>query len=172
MSEQQDDSRHRQVGWRLLFWPLLVVLVAAALWLLPRLTGPRAELVTEELLRAKRSQWRAAGIDSYEIEVEVSGAQRGHYRVVVRDSRVVSASFDGRPLDQKRARYWTVHGQFGQIERELRNARSGKTWPEGVRVRIWASFDPTTGRPLWWQRQVQGGSQTVTVRTVAFRRLD
>ena len=166
---QDGAGETSRASWRFVIWPLLAVAVAAALWLLPRFTGPRAEPVTRPLLREKRQQWRAAGIDSYDIEVEVSGAQKGRYHIRVQNGKIVQATFDGRPLDEARARYWTVKGQFGMIERELRNAQSGKAWPEGVQVRIWASFDPATGRPIWWQRQVQGGTQTVTVRTVRFQ---
>lgn len=158
-----------KIPWRLVLWPALALTVAALLWVLPRVTGPRPAPVDEALLRQMRQRWRAAGIEHYELEVRVSGAQQGRYVVEVNNGRIVRATFEDRPLDARRARYWTIPGQFGMLERELRNAQGKGPWPEGVHVQIWAAFDPDTGRPLWWQREVVGGTQSVTVRTVRFR---
>lgn len=156
-------------SWRRYVWPLLVLVVAGLIYLgMSRREGTAVEL-SPSLLKQYEQKWRQAGIRSYELVVVVSGAQRGEYRLKVVDGEVTEATFDGRPLDRDRASYWTIRGQFGMLARELRNAAEGGPWPAGTTVRIYGAFDEQTGRPLWWQRVVSGGSGTVTVRITTFR---
>ncbi len=157
-------------SWRRYVWPMIVILVAGGIYALTR-TGGRAELLTLDRLRQYREKWQRAGVRSYELVATVSGAQRGEYRIRVVDGEIMSATFDGKPLDKSRAAYWTVPGLFGMLERELRNASGRGTWPAGVSVQIYGSFDRETGRPIWWQRVVSGGRGTVTVQIVEFRPL-
>jgi hypothetical protein len=160
---------------RVWVWPALVLLVAAGLWLIPRVAGQRGVVVTQELLEAQRRKWQSAGWQDYRVEWRVSGGSTGHYQVQVRGGKITRALFDEQPLQERQARYWTPDAMFSIIERELQHA-TGQTqqspWAPGQRVEIWAEFDEVLGIPRWWQRSVAGAAASVTVECLRLERIE
>lgn len=73
-------------------------------------------LLTAERLAQARATWQRQGPTSYDIEVSVHGNIQSHYRVQVRDGKIVTATCDGQPFENvQRAYPWTVPGLFDVV---------------------------------------------------------
>src|SRR5262249_37193210 len=108
--------------------------------------------------------WDKNGPKDYDMEILVSGAQSGRYRIQVREGRVASITTNGINDPKRTGDYWTVPGMLRTLEEELALARSpmaafGVTDPQSVYVA--AAFDPKYGFPRNFLRQVFGKNLTI-----------
>ena len=96
------------------------------------------------------------------MQVFVHGKEEHRHEIEVRDGRVARMRTDGLDAPERVWNYWSVNGIFTVLEEEMANAKSPQTAfgvndPEDVFMD--ASFDPVTGVPLHYLRQVSGRSQ-------------
>lgn len=136
---------------------LIVVLQVFAVRRIPDLTEP--------LLQAAEKRWQENGPASYDLDLEITGAQPGIVHVEVRDGEVTAMTRDGRAPEQRRTwDVWSVPGQFETIERELELAEDPEhemQAPAGTRLQLRAEFDPQYGYPRQYQRMVFGGGPEI-----------
>lgn len=144
---------------------LIVVVQVFAVRRIPELTEP--------LLEAAEQRWQENGPASYDLDLEITGAQPGVVHVEVRDGEVTAMTRDGHAPEQRRTwDVWAVPGQFETIERELEMAADPQhemQAAEGTRLRLRAEFDPQYGYPRQYQRMVYGGGPEVYWRVTTFQ---
>jgi len=106
------------------------------------LAACREAAVTEEDLEKAETSWRSRGIESYEIDVVLSGGPERRVHVAVRDGAIAEATVTEhsivRALNEAQARPYTVEGLFRTLAVELRGG-------ERRFVRVW--FDARCGFP-------------------------
>lgn len=127
----------------------------------------RLPVLTPQIYSAAKSQWEARGPKDYELDVEVSGVQAGHYRIQVKDRNVVQMKEDGIDVPERVWAYWSVDGMFRFLEEELASkkrpsAAYGVSDPDSVYLQ--ADFDEKLGYPKRFLRQVFGRKLTIEWR--------
>jgi hypothetical protein len=129
--------------------------------------------VTPEALEQAKQLWKKAGIQNYELEWTVSGAQTNHYLVQVHDALAQQIELiqpDGARRQGKIAdtRYYTVDGLFLTIADELAMLKSEHPFdqPAGTQVVMRFDPDPKLGYPRWYHRDVMGTSRSVAITVV------
>jgi hypothetical protein len=139
-----------------------------------RWNAPAAPLLTEQTLAEATQRWRHAGIQNYDLDVEILGRQPGKVHLEIRKGEPTAMTRDGRTPSQRRTwDAWTVDNQLGMIRDELATAGDpsrGFGAPPGSRVVQRARFDPELGYPLDYQRAVLGTPLEVEWRVVTFIR--
>jgi hypothetical protein len=141
--------------WSLVKWSGVGLVVAAVL-AVPYLPG-RTEPVTRDRLASARSQWEAANITDYDLDLEVSGVQSGNYHVKVRGGKVWEITLNGRAADSNAPEYFTIDGLFQTLEEYLdhcENPASG-VFPEGSQVWLRMRMHPELGYPIRFVKQVK-----------------
>ena len=105
---------------------------------------------------AAQQKWRSAAVDTYEIEIDVTGRQSATYRVKVVAGNVVEAFRNDRPLKQRRTMgTWSVPGMFDTMLSDVENRelfQSGKGDRNTPQVTLRCKFHPEYGFPLLYQR--------------------
>lgn len=128
--------------------------------------------LTEESLLSAEERWRAAGIDSYRMVLDVQGDRVGRERfdVVVRHGDVDTLLRNGIAVTSGRPGDYSVSGLFEMLrrERELAERPSLLGAPAGYRAYLKARFDPPTGRLLEYDRSVGGASNRISIRVRTF----
>ena len=118
--------------------------------------------LTDETLADARALWEQNGPASYDLTVEVSGAQEGRHEIEVRDGEVVAMTTGGAPVPERAWRFWTVPGMFRFLAIELENAADPqRVHGTDVRVVLRAAFDPTYGFPQRFLRHVSGERRSI-----------
>lgn len=152
------------------FWiglPLGIAIAAVALTLIFRQEG---EPLTAEALKEARSRWQSRGVQSYDLFVEVRGAQRGDHRIEVRNGRVTRMTTGGEPAARTAWQHWTIDGMFDFLATELDNAgqpgRAHDAKPGDVELR--AAFDEEFGYPRRFLRHVSMQTRSIEWRIVSF----
>lgn len=153
------------------FWiglPLGVVIAAVALVLLLRKGG---ETLTADGLAAARARWEEKRPASYDLSIEITGAQEGRHRVEVRGGRVVKMTTGGEPVPERVWPLWSVDGLFRFLETEIEN-RERPARAHGVetpgQVLLRAEFDGTWGFPRRFVRHVRGRTDSIEWEITAF----
>lgn len=126
----------------------------------------------EETLAAAEARWRATGVDSYRMALDVRGDRVGRERfvVLVRGGAVDSLLREGAPVASASPEDYSVPGLFEILrrERELAERPSLLGAPAGYRAYLKARFDPATGRLLEYDRSVGGASNRVRIAVREF----
>jgi hypothetical protein len=144
--------------------------LAAALLLVAVLVGLKIFVadktpdLTEEAFQAAIQQWEARGPASYDLDVQIGGAQPGIAHVEVRNGEVKVATRDGLPLQDWNKDEWSIAGQFEALEREFEFADDPQREmqaPPGARVWLRCDFDPKLGYPRRFHRYATGGAPEV-----------
>jgi hypothetical protein len=150
---------------------LIFALVGVALFL-ERFVAHRLPALTEAALDAAEKRWRDAGPKSYDLDLEIGGAEPGPVHVEVRNGEVVAMQRDGETPAQRRVwDVWAIPGQFATLERELELAAdpAGQMGASAeTRLSIQCEFDPQFGYPRRYHRLVYGGGPEVYWRTTKF----
>jgi hypothetical protein len=148
-----------------------VVTCAVVILLITRKPG---DPLTAERLRAAHDLWIRRAIQDYDLDVEVSGTQKGSHHIEVRAGRVAKMTTGGAPVPESAWEYWGVDGMFRFLEGELQNADR----PEigfGVKNRsdvvLYAHFDPDYGFPRHYFRHVMGRRIQIRWEITGFREL-
>ncbi len=152
-------------SWHSLWIAIGVVALAAAAVLigLKLLVDPMPALTEDRLVEAEEL-WHRAGPASYDMDLEIRGAQPGQVHIKVRNSEVTAMTRDGHTPPQRTWDTWTVPGQFQTLERELVMAEDPVHEVEaraGAQFRVRPEFDPRYGYPRRYHRYVSGGGPEV-----------
>jgi hypothetical protein len=141
------------------------VLVVAAVIVVVRLfAAERMTVLTVASLDEAERLWQSAGPSSYDIDIELRGAQPGAIQAQVRNGEVTALTRDGRTPQPRTWRYWSVPGLFETLERELVLAEDPEHEARaaaGTQWHVRCEFDPQFGYPRRYHRFVTPGGPEV-----------
>ena len=118
--------------------------------------------LTEATLEAGMKRWDEHAPASYDMELELRGAQPGLIHVEVRDHEVAVETRDGRDPGRSRWDVWAVPGMFDTIARDLEIAGNPEQEIQAAQGTIWrlrCEFDPKFGYPARYHRIVNSGPE-------------
>ena len=118
--------------------------------------------MTEATLQAATERWNEHGPASYDMELELRGAQPGRVHVEVRDKEVTMETRDGRTPGRWTWDVWSVPGLFETLGQDLQTAENPAQEIEaapGTKWRLRCEFDPELGVPVRYHRIVTGGPE-------------
>lgn len=170
------DGRVARSGWR--NWKILFagICVSAAVVFLALqvngLLGRRLPLLTDSALEDAERLWQQARPASYDMRVEIRGAQPGEVAVAVRDGVVTAMTRDGRTPPKRTWDVWTVPGMFETLEREVELAEDPvheMGAATGTQLHLRCEFDARFGYPRRYHRFVAGGGPEVYWRVTSFK---
>jgi hypothetical protein len=144
------------------------LLLAAVLIGLKVFVADKTPELTEEAFRVAFQKWGEKGPVSYDLDVQIGGAQPGIAHVEVRNRAVTVATRDGLPLQDWNKDEWSIPGQFEALEREFEFAEDPQgemQAPPGAQVWLRCEFDPEYGYPRRFHRYATGGAPQVYWRT-------
>ena len=150
---------------------LFAILVVGGLIAIQAVFGNRIPELTAAKLEEAEQLWDQAGPASYDMDLEIRGAQPGRVRIEVRHGEVTKTSRDGRVPRQHTWDVWTVPGQFETLERELELAEDPEHEMQatmGTQLFLRCEFDPKFGFPRQYHRHVSGGGPEVYWRVTNF----
>ena len=148
---------------RFVYAAVMSAIVMSLLTLLVIVLIQRGRLgeVDGPLLEAARARWQAAGIDSYELELSITGHQQDEYRIIVRDGEVSRFERNGQPLQRRHAfQAWGIEGMLETIGRDLDNRRRyrlGERGPQICNLYLQGRFHEKLGYPQEYIRMERGG---------------
>jgi hypothetical protein len=125
----------------------------------------------EAALQAARLRWDERGPASYDLDLEVRGAQPGTVHVEVRDGVPTASTRNGRPTPERTWDVWTVPGQFETLEREVEfaeNPQQEMQAPRGARLWPRCEFDPEFGFARHYHRHATGGAPDMSWEITRF----
>ena len=175
--EKDAADYDRQHGKRFSTRPLLIgvlavifTLIAAAV-LLQVFVAERIPKLTEARLEAAQDLWDRQGPPSYDMDLEIRGAQPGSVHIEIRDGEVTAMTRDGRSPPQRTWGVWSVPGLFETLERELVLAEDPQHEMDvaaGTELQLRCEFDPAYGFPRRYHRYATGGAPEVFWRVTQF----
>jgi hypothetical protein len=148
---------------------ILAIVVVAVL--LQAFVAQRTPELTEARLMAAQELWEQQGPGSYDMDLEIRGAQPGRVHIEVRDGRVTAMTRDGRSPPERTWDVWSVPGQFETLERELDMAEDPQHEMDvaaGTRLQLQCEFDPEYGFPRRYHRYATGDAPEVFWRVTHF----
>lgn len=122
----------------------------------------RIPLLTESDLNAAKKRWQEHGPVSYDMDVEIRGAQPGRVEVNVRNRVVTAETRDGRVPKEHTWDTWTVPGMFNTLETDMEiaeNPEQAIQAPLGTKWQLRCEFDPVLGIPRRYHRLASGGPE-------------
>jgi hypothetical protein len=118
--------------------------------------------LTEAAIDEAQARWRNAAIDSYNLDLTLSGRTTGDFHLEVRSGEVVAMTRNGIAPKQRRTwSTWVVPNQFDYLRQELNGTENpAVAWnaPPGAMAVLRAEFDPQYGYPRRYHREVLGAS--------------
>jgi hypothetical protein len=136
--------------------------------------GDRLPQLTEQRLQAAIRQWDESGVESYVMDLEISGMRAGKVHVEVKNGIVIGLVRDGQTPRQRRTwDAWSVPGQFDMMQRGLEIASDpvGELQAaRGAEVVVRAEFDQQLGYPVAFSQVTLGGGPEFAWKTVRFER--
>lgn len=141
----------------------LVVLVLLAV-LLNSLAGRRIPPLTDKAIQDAERLWQTAGPASYDMRIEIRGAQPGFVNVSVRNRVVTAMTRDGRTPPDRTWNVWNVPGMFETLEREVVLAEDPvheMSAAASIQLHLRCEFDRQYGYPRRYHRFVTGGGPEV-----------
>jgi hypothetical protein len=134
--------------------------------------GDRMPTLTEQGLNAAIDRWTESGIESYVMDLRISGARAGNVHVEVKNGVVIELVRDGQTPRQRRTwDVWSVPGQFDMMQRGLEIAADPQREmhaERGAQVVVRAEFDPRLGYPRAFSQVTLGGGPEFAWKTVRF----
>ena len=122
----------------------------------------RIPLLTESDLNAAKKRWQEHGPVSYDMDIELRGAQPGRVQVNVRDRVVAAETRDGRVPKEHTWETWTVPGMFKTLETDMEIAENPEQAIQAAPGTTWqlrSEFDPVLGIPRRYHRLATGGPE-------------
>jgi hypothetical protein len=150
----------RNRGW-LWFFALLVVLTLTAIIVEVRFNA--GQQLTPEKLAQARQLWRENGPRDYDLTYTKKGDVNGEFFAQVRGGKVVYATMDGQPLEERLFPTVSMNALFHDIEQFLELDTEA-----GVRAFTTATFDPRDGHLQRFVRSVMSKRQRIEI-TVKLR---
>jgi hypothetical protein len=120
----------------------------------------RIPLLSEPDLVAAKKRWQEHGPVSYDMDIELRGAQPGHVEINVRNRVVTAETRDGRVPKEHTWETWTVPGMFNTLETDMEIAENPQQAIQAVPGTTWqlrCEFDPVLGIPRRYYRMASGG---------------
>jgi hypothetical protein len=133
---------------------------------IPELTEARLELA-EQL-------WNEQGPASYDMDLELRGAQPGNVHIEVRNRVVAATTRNGRTPPAWTWDAWSVPGMFETLAQDLQTAEAPAREiqaPPGTHWWLRCEFDPKFGVPRRYHRQVSGNGPEVFWQVTRFEAL-
>ncbi|MEX0613193.1 MAG: DUF6174 domain-containing protein [Pirellulales bacterium] len=158
---------------RAMLFALLAVIIAITgiAIVLQVFVAQRIPELTEERLEAALELWEQQGPRSYDLDLEIRGAQPGTVHIEIRGGEVTAMTRDGRSPPRRTWDVWSVPGQFDTLERELVLAEDPQHEmgaAAGTQLQLRAEFDAEFGYPRRYHRYATGGAPEVFWRVTAF----
>lgn len=156
-------ASHRVSARTIAFVAASVALAAACVALaLQYFVAARLPELTETTLETAMERWKQQGPASYDMDLELRGAQPGNVHVEVRDHAVTAETRDGREPGRWTWDTWSVPGLFDMLSQDLQIASN----PEGeiqaapgTKWRLRGEFDPQYGYPVQYHQLVTSGPE-------------
>jgi hypothetical protein len=122
----------------------------------------RIPLLTESELNNAKKLWGEHGPVSYDMDIELRGAQPGTIQTKVRDRVVEAETRNGRVPAKHTWETWSVAGMFETLEQDMEIAENPETVigaSPGTKWQLRCEFDPKLGIPRRYHRLVSGGPE-------------
>ena len=122
----------------------------------------RIPLLTEVELESAKKRWQEHGPVSYEMDIELRGAQPGRVQVKVQNRVVTAETRDGRIPKEHTWETWSVVGMFNTLETDMEIAENPQQVvqaPPGTTWQLRCEFDPQLGIPRRYHRLASGGPE-------------
>jgi hypothetical protein len=122
----------------------------------------RIPLLTQTDLDAAKKRWQEHGPVSYDMDIELRGAQAGRVQVSVRNRVVAAETRDGRVPKEHTWDTWTAPGMFSTIETDMEIAEDPEQAIQAAPGTTWqlrCEFDPLLGLPRRYHRLASGGPE-------------
>jgi len=129
----------------------------------------RLPALDEAALEVAIDRWEKNGPASYDMDIDLRGAQPGKIHVEVRDGEVTAETRDGRDPGRSTWGTWSVPGMFDTLERDIQIAANPQEQIQanpGVTWRLRCEFDARYGLPMRYHRMVTGGPEVYWVVSV------
>jgi hypothetical protein len=150
---------------------LLVFAVVIVGGLLQLLVAENIPALTEVGLREAEDLWTAKGPTSYDMKIDIRGAQPGLVNIEVRDGIPTTMTRDDIAPPERTWDVWTVPGMFETLEREIVLAEDPQhemDVAKGTRLQLRCEFNPTFGYPSHYHRYATEGAPEVFWRITEF----
>lgn len=122
----------------------------------------RIPILTDAEFDAAKKRWVQNGPKSYDMEVELRGAQPGNVKVSVRNRVVEAQTRDGRVPPEHTWDTWSVPGMFNTVELDMGTAENPEQAigaPPGTKWELRCEFDPKLGIPRRYHRIASYGPE-------------
>jgi hypothetical protein len=122
----------------------------------------RIPLLTDSEFDAAKKRWIQNGPKSYDMEVELRGAQPGNVKVNVRNRVVEAETRDGRVPPEHTWDTWSVPGMLNTVELDMGTAESPEQAigaPPGTKWELRCEFDAKLGIPRRYHRIASNGPE-------------
>jgi hypothetical protein len=148
-----------------------VLIIGGVLLLLQMFVARRLPEMTDARFEAAQSLWENNGPKSYDMDINITGAQPGKVHIEVRDATPTAMTRDGRAPEERTWETWTVPGMFKMLVDEfaLKEDPTHKgQGPPGAEVWLRSEFDPQFGYPRTYQRIFTGGGPQIEWHVTRF----
>jgi hypothetical protein len=122
----------------------------------------RIPLLTQPELNDAKKRWQEHGPVSYDMDIEIRGAQPGSVQVNVRNRVVTGETRDGRVPKEHTWDTWSVPGMFNTLETDMEIAENPEQAIQaapGTKWQLRCEFDPKLGIPRRYHRLASGGPE-------------
>ncbi len=122
----------------------------------------RIPLLTQTELDIAKKQWQEHGPASYDMDIELRGAQPGRVQVNVRNRIVTAETRGGRVPKEHTWDTWSIPGMFNTLETDMEIAENPEQAIQaapGTKWELRCEFDSATGIPRRYHRMASGGPE-------------
>jgi hypothetical protein len=122
----------------------------------------RIPILTESEFDVAKKRWVQNGPKSYDMEIELRGAQPGSVKVNVRNRVVQAEMRDGRVPPEHTWDTWSVPGMLNTVELDMGTAENPEQAigaPPGAKWELHCEFDPKLGIPRRYHRIASFGPE-------------
>jgi hypothetical protein len=138
----------------------IALAIAGVALALQYFVAERLPELTESKLKSAMDRWQKSGPASYDLDVELRGAQPGQVHVEVRQREVENETRDGRTPGRWTWDTWSVPGLFDTLSQDLQTAEDPEGQAaQGTKWRLRCEFDSQFGYPKQYHRLVTGGPE-------------
>ncbi len=140
----------------------LALAVAGILLALQYFVAERIPELTEAKLETAKKLWQEHGPASYDMDIELRGAQPGLVHIEVQKRVVTATTRDGRVPPQWTWDTWSVPGMFDTLTQDLQIAEDPQKEIDaapGTNWQLRCEFDAEIGVPRRYHRVVSGGPE-------------
>jgi hypothetical protein len=140
----------------------IVFAVASLILAIEFFVVERIPALTESDLDAAKKVWLRKGPTSYDMDIELRGAQPGRVQVNVGNRVVAAETRDGRVPKEHTWDTWSVPGMFETLERDMETAENPEQTIQaapGTKWQLRCEFDPVLGIPRRYHRMATNGPE-------------